>query len=300
MRRPIRPPTFVTWSMTDGYVLRGRLWPSPVPAADLGILYLHGIQSHGGWFEGSAGRLAERVGPVLLPDRRGSGLNAAARGDAPSAQRWLADLDELADWMEREHAVRRFGVVGVSWGGKLAALWALRHPHRVTHVLLIAPGLFPRVDIGWRARLRVAWSLVTRPTREFPVPLDDPALFTDNPAGRQFIADDPLKLTHVTARFLLASSQLDRRLRRVARGALRAETTLLLAEHDRIIHNAPTVTWLRRVAAAEPSVDTWPGAAHTLEFESDVAALDRRLEAWAARLSAGNATGRLPGGYKGI
>ena len=283
MRRPLRPPEFRSWSMSDGYVLRGRWWPATTPVPGVGILYLHGIQSHGGWFEGSAGRLAAAC-PVLLPDRRGSGLNEPARGDTPSATRWLADLDELATWMEREHAIHRLGVVGVSWGGKLAALWAAGNPRRVTHLLLIAPGLFPRVDIGWWARLRVAWSLITKPTRTFPIPLNDPALFTDNPAGRQFIAADPLKLTHATARFLWASSRLDHGLRRLPPGGLAAETTLLLAERDRIIRNAPTAAWPAARSARQPTVVTVSAAAHTLEFEADPTAYDRLLDEWAQRL----------------
>lgn len=285
MRRPLRPPEFRSWSMSDGYVLRGRWWPATTPLPGVGVLYLHGIQSHGGWFEGSAGRLAATC-PVLLPDRRGSGLNEPARGDTPAATRWLADLDELAEWMQREHAIHRLGVVGVSWGGKLAALWAARHPRRVTHLLLIAPGLFPRVDIGWRARLRVAWSLCGQPSRPFPIPLNDPALFTDNPAGRQFIVDDPLKLTHATARFLWSSSRLDRWLGRLPPGVLAAETTLLLAERDRIIRNAPTVAWLTVRCARQPTVVTLPAAAHTLEFEADPTAQDRLLDEWAQRLTA--------------
>lgn len=285
MRHPPRPPEFRSWSMSDGYVLHGRWWPATTPAPDVGILYLHGIQSHGGWFEGSAGRLAAAC-PVLLPDRRGSGLNEPARGDTPAAARWLADLDELAEWMEREHAIHQFGVVGVSWGGKLAALWAARHPRRVTHLVLIAPGLFPRVDVGWWARLRVAWSLLVQPTRPFPIPLNDPALFTDNPAGRQFIVDDPLKLTHATARFLWASSRLDHWLRRLPRGGLAAETTLLLAERDRIIRNAPTAAWLIARCARQATVVTLPAAAHTLEFEADATAYDRLLDEWVRRLTA--------------
>lgn len=284
MRRPLRPPEFRSWSMSDGYVLRGRWWPATTPEPGVGILYLHGIQSHGGWFEGSAGRLAATC-PVLLPDRRGSGLNSSARGDTPSAGRWLADLDELAEWMEHEHAIHRLGVVGVSWGGKLATLWAARNPRRVTHLLLIAPGLFPRVDIGWWARLRVAWSLFVQPTRPFPIPLNDPALFTDNPAGRQFIADDALKLTHATARFLWASSRLDWWLRRLPPGGLAAETTLLLAEHDRIIRNAPTAAGLAARSVRQTTVITLPAAAHTLEFEADPAAYDRLLDGWARRLT---------------
>ena len=269
--------------MSDGYELRGRFWPSNQGQCDCGILYVHGIQSHGGWFEWSAAQLARSGSPVLLTDRRGSGLNQAARGDTPTMARWLDDLDELADGLRRECGCAHVGIVGVSWGGKLALAWALRRPQLAARVLLIAPGVFPMIDVGLLERLRIGLALLTKPQSEFRIPLDDPALFTDSPAGRTFIANDPLKLTHATARFLYASVQLDRVLRRAAAGALQADTTLILAGRERIVRNAVTFAWLQRLAVHMPTVHTLPDAAHTLEFEPDVAVLGELLQAWTSK-----------------
>lgn len=283
MRTPLTSPEFRSWPVSDGYELRGRVWPPAQTPVPLAILYVHGIQSHGGWFEWSASCLASAGLPVLLVDRRGSGLNPAARGDAPAATRWLDDLDELADWARRAWHVQNFAVVGVSWGAKPAVAWALRRPECVRRVLLIAPGLFPAVDIGLFARLRIAAALLTDPRRVFPIPLDDPALFTDNPAGRAFIADDALKLTCATARFLYESARLDRQLTRAAPHSLSADTLLVLAGRDRIIRNAPTVAWLQRIAARPPTVHHFPAAAHTLEFEPDPTPFGELVRQWARR-----------------
>jgi len=87
--------------MSDGYALAGRIWTPEVPAGGGDhagtpahandatvrwpmrvILYLHGIQSHGGWFEWSASRLAAAGHIVLLapagqwPEYRGSRSHA--------------------------------------------------------------------------------------------------------------------------------------------------------------------------------------------------------------------------------
>ncbi len=282
MRTPLTPPQFRSWIVSDGYELRGRVWQPTGSGTPLVAVYAHGIQSHGGWFEWSASVLAEAGLGVVLADRRGSGLNRAARGDTAAAPRWLDDLDELSDWARHEWDTQRFAAVGVSWGGKLAVGWALRRPERVARVLLIAPGVFPAVDVGLRARLRIGLSLLTDPQRAFPIPLDDPALFTDNPAGRAFIADDPLKLTHATARFLFESARLDRRLRGSAPRSLSATTTLLLAERDRIVRNAPTVAWLRRLAVHPPDIHLLADAAHTLEFEPDPGPFRALLAGWGA------------------
>lgn len=280
MRAPETPPEFCHWSLSDGYILRGRVWRAAGRAAPLGIVYLHGIQSHGAWFEWSASVLAAAGCPVILPDRRGSGLNDAERGDAPAGQRWLQDLDELADWARRELGVERFGLVGVSWGGKLAAAWARRRAERVERLLLIAPGIFPAVDVGPLVKLRVGLSLLRGGRGMFEIPLSDPALFTDNPAGRAFITRDARKLTHVTARFLWCSRQLDRELAGIAPGGLNVTVTLALAGRDRIIRNRPTAAWLRRVSAQTPVIKEFTDSAHTLEFETDVSAFAAGLRRW--------------------
>jgi acylglycerol lipase len=269
--------------MGDGYVIQGRVWPPPAGSRPaVAFIYVHGIQSHGGWFEWSASLLAQTGHAVLLPDRRGSGLNRRSPGDTPSAERWLADIDELAHWLETQYAIKRFGVVGVSWGGKLAIAWALRNSGRVERLLLVAPGLFPAVDIGVIGRLRVGLALLSGGRRRFPIPLDDPRLFTDNPAGRAFINDDPLKLTHATARFLRQSSKLDRQLAKAAPGSLRVPVALALAARDRIIRNHRTEQWLRRSAARPPVVRVF-SAAHTLEFENSVTAFEGFIRQWAGQ-----------------
>ena len=266
--------------MRDGYIVGGRVWRPGGNQPERAILYLHGIQSHGGWFEWSAAQLATGRSLVILPDRRGSGVNAQARGDTPAARRWLEDLDEIAAWATREFGVRRFWVVGVSWGGKLAVAWTLKQSERVERVLLIAPGFFPGVDVGVWARIQIGLAMLTRPARLFPIPLNDPALFTEHPAGQRFIADDPLKLTHATARFFYESARLDRQLARVRPRSLQAEITLALAGRDRIIRNTPTQAWLAKVAVRAPAVHTFPAASHTLEFEPDLAPFAALLERW--------------------
>lgn len=266
--------------MSDGYVLRGRVWPASAGAAAGAAIYLHGIQSHGGWFEWSASVLARHGCAVVLPDRRGSGLNQVDRGDTPDWQRWLLDIDELASWTRGEFGTRRVDLVGVSWGGKPALAWALRHADRVGRLLLVGPGLFPAVDVGLRRRFQIGRALLSGGRRPVAIPLDDPALFTDNPVAREFIAADPLKLTHATARFFWHSRRLDRDLLRTPGGALGCETTLLLAGRDRIIRNEPTEAWVRRVAGNRARVVEFAEAAHTLEFAADETHYRNLLDRW--------------------
>jgi alpha-beta hydrolase superfamily lysophospholipase len=272
-------PELTHWRLSDGYDCSGRVWMPGADRAQQVIVYLHGIQSHGGWFVESAQRLAENGGAVVLPDRRGSGLNEKQRGHTSSIERWLVDLDEITDWARRRFACERFSIVGVSWGGKLAAAWALRRPERVARLLLIAPGVFPAVDIGLTARLRIGASLTAGGQARFEIPLSDPALFTDNVERQAFIERDQLKLTHATARFLYCSRRLDVQLQRLRAGALQTPATLLLAQADRIIRNDRTRAWAERVFGQKPEIHCLPSA-HTLEFCANPADFFSIIETW--------------------
>src|SRR5436853_454610 len=77
------------------------------------------------------------------------------------------------------------------------------------------------------------------PDNLFPIPLDDPELFTATPRWQSFVRDDPRSLRRATARLLVASVFLDIAARRSV-GHVRVPVLLLLAGKDRIIDNART------------------------------------------------------------
>jgi alpha-beta hydrolase superfamily lysophospholipase len=225
------------------------------------ILMLHGIQSHGGWYLNSCGQLADAGFGVLLPDRRGSGLNPIDRGDAPSFRRLLDDVAELMQTISPPRIL-----VGISWGGKLAVAFQRRHPGLTDGLVLITPGLCQRVGLSFIQRLRVAASRFVAPRRSFPIPLNEPELFTANPEKLEFIRDDPYALRRATARLLFESARMTVYNHWAVRH-VSVPTLLLLAEHDRIIDNSKTRRRAERFACRDVTIHEFPGASHTLEFE---------------------------------
>lgn len=268
-----------TWRASDGYCGRWRLYEPGGPRfAD--VIYLHGIQSHGGWYRQSCRSLAQLGCRVGFLDRRGAGLNFTARGDAPSWQRLVDDLFEFRQQFVTDPP-RPCVLLAVSWGAKVATAAAARWPWLFAGLILIGPGFFPKIRPSLFERGRIALSRVFRPTRQFPIPLNDPELFTASPAWQQFIRHDPLALHTATARLLVASVLLDRHLRRLA-PRLSVPTLLLTAEHDRIIRNKPTRKWLATWACRDLSFREIPGGHHTLEFEPDFMAWFSLLQNWLA------------------
>lgn len=262
-------PESVALTYSDGCAAYARYW-QPASAVRGAVLYLHGIQSHGGWFEMSAAALAEAGMHVLLPDRRGSGRNQFERGHARSAGRLLKDEAEGIAWLKAKAGTQKVSLVGVSWGGKLALAAAMRQPEEIENLVLAAPGLFPQVDLPGRQKLAVGVCAAVQPRRQFAIPLDEPELFTGNPQRQAFIRDDPLRLRTATARFLAASRMLDIQIRRQA---TRCEwpfgITFLLAGREQIIDNERTKQFARRLRCRSRRIVEHTKAAHTLEFEAD-------------------------------
>ncbi len=255
-----------TFRATDGYRFFYRHYPA-VGRPRGRIVFLHGIRSHGGWYGRSCEAFAVAGYDVFFLDRRGSGLNTAHRGDTPNFRRLLDDVAEFTLELRRTQPWLPIHLAGISWGGKLAVGLPYRKPGLVSSLVLLCPGLCPKVGPSLGQRIAIGRARVRNPGKLFPIPLSEPELFTGSPEWQQFIDANPHDLRQATARFLFGSTSLDMYLKRAAK-RVTVPSLLLLAEHDRIIDNART----REFVAAfptKPSVIDYAGAHHTLEFEPD-------------------------------
>lgn len=273
-------PELVRFAGRDGYRFAVRRWPVDEPRAN--VVCLHGIVSHGGWYLGSGRALARAGCSVHFIDRRGSGLNLQCRGDVPSWETWLDDVESYLAALPRE--TPRV-LLGISWGGKLATAIARRAGPSIDGLVLACPGLHARQQPGVlkRAAVGIANSLPLRSVRA-PIPLRDPALFTDQPQAQRLIREDPLALWSVTMRFAYEDLKLTRYA--LAAGStlctptLCTPTLLILAGRDRIVDNARTRRYFSRIGSEQKRLVEIADAAHTVEFHSDPAPYWRALSDW--------------------
>lgn len=263
----------------DGYPLKYRLFHANGETKAT-VIFVHGIQSHGGWYESSCKALAKAGYRVLFLDRRGSGLNESARGDSPS---FRTLLDDLADFIQDQRSqlpqTMKLYLGGISWGGKIVLGLETRRPGMVDGFMLIAPGFCPKVQPSRKERIKIALSRVTNPRKLFNIPLNDPELFTGNPVAQKFLREDPLALRQATARFLLDSVRLDLYLRIFPR-KVPAPVLLVLAGHDRIIDNEKTRKFVQATVSGPLQVVEYPEAHHTLEFEPEPGRYIQDMLAW--------------------
>ncbi len=265
----------------DGVPLHYRTWipTGRRPAASL--IFLHGIASHSAWFSETAVHLADRGIAVYAPDRRGSGLSGGPRGHVASYEQALDDLDLFRALAAKEAAP--IYLAGSSWAARLAIASAARSQDGLAGLLLLGPGLFPRVDLSIGQKLAVLFYHRTRPAHDLHIPLvpDD---YTRNPAYLDYIRRDAYRLLSASSRFFWETHRLDRARDRLAAG-LSLPILLQIGESDQIMDTAATCAWLQRLGAPDRTSVVYRGAAHTLDFEPEptVRAYRADLVGWLRR-----------------
>ena len=264
--------------LADGYRGSFYCWDGQRDASDC-LLYLHGIESHAGWFTESAGLVNSRGWPVVFAERRGSGLNSEDRGHARSYRQLLGDVFCAARYCQHRWPVCRVHLAGVSWGGKLALAAALKRPELFASLTMITPGIFPRVSLSGKQKRAVLFKHLFKPKAMLPVPLEEASLFTDNPEQINFIENDELRLQQASVSFFWASYCLDKFIKRKGH-RLVVPVHLLLAGQDRIIDSEKTRVWFGRCSAPAKELSEFPDSAHTLEFARDNSGFLEAFAGW--------------------
>jgi len=129
-----------------------------------------------------------RYNSYIRYDERGCGLSDQNPPEF-SFDAWMSDLETVVDSL----GIDKFDLLGVSQGGAVATAYAVRHPERVSHLILY--GSYAR---GWGKRVGLALSPEELETREAMHKLIALGWGQDNPAFRQmftslFIPDGGLE-----------------------------------------------------------------------------------------------------------
>jgi proline iminopeptidase len=72
---------------------------------------------------------------LIYYDQRGGGRSPVSRDVPVGWREQVADLEALRE----QWGLQQLAIVGYSWGGLLALLYALEHPDRVSHLALVSP-----------------------------------------------------------------------------------------------------------------------------------------------------------------
>jgi alpha-beta hydrolase superfamily lysophospholipase len=261
----------------DGTRLHASLFPSPRPRA--GLLLVHGLQSHAGWFEASdtARELAEAGVTGLAYDRRGSGASDGAAGHADSADEFLMDLGAAVAALRRElgpdvplHALAN------CFGTRALLPYAAEHPHAFRSLILTAPAthMSRRASYGLLRKLRILFA----PSHSYvPTPLHDRDFVSAGP-WLDWIRADARSLRYVTAGFLRSANRLTQRME-AAIPRLRVPLLVVLSRCDVLVDNrAIRERFFAPYAGPKEIVEY--DTDHYVDFTGARPDFERRLEAW--------------------
>lgn len=239
----------------DGHHLFVRHWPS-AKGNDVALL-VHGVESHSGWFVPVGERLATLGLAALAFDRQGWGQSAGKRGHLANVTHALAELEATRAWLARKYA--RVHLVGLSWGGLLAAVARDVSKPPFASVTLLVPALYPKK----RPHLGSLIAGLLGANRPIPLTIgvED---FARDPEIQRFIREDTLRMTAVSPAFIKTTFSLLRTTRRQFRRDSRTPTSMLLAQNDPLMDTPRTEAFAQDHVV---TVHVLPDTVHSLVLE---------------------------------
>jgi acylglycerol lipase len=255
-----------TYASTDGAALGYVSYDNA--GAKTALVYLHGIESHSGWFAKAATLLRDRGYAVYCLDRRGSGLNRENRGfvsgHVDSYKTLLADIHAFIQPLRNRYD--SVFLLGVSWGGKLALGYGLSHPEDINGLVLITPGIRALVDVSLFTKLKILVFSQTQPLEPIAIPIKT-EMFTTTAQNLAFIQDDPLRLKYATARFFFESHRFDGYIdSRISN--LRLPIQLFLAGGDTLIDNKGVLQVLEQGGQDKLEIVTYEDQTHSIQLDA--------------------------------
>lgn len=248
------------------------------------IIYLHGIESHAGWFDQAAIALIQQGFVVHAMDRRGSGLNRQDMGlTAGHIDDMTTFSHDIKSFIEQQEFEQPPIIIGLSWGGKLAIQFDILHPDQASALVLITPGLVSKVDAPWYQKLGIGVSYLFSPTTQFSLPIE-PDMFTTTPFYLDYIKTDPLSNKTASAAFLINSVRMDSQIADNI-GQVSAPILLFLAGQDRIIDNQAVEALLAKTQSIDFKTVNYPEQTHSIQFDKSKQMV-KDITTWVQQLEA--------------
>jgi alpha-beta hydrolase superfamily lysophospholipase len=239
-------------------------------------VYLHGLESHTGWFSNLAEYLNSKAINVYAFDRRGSGLNKAGAGNFYS-RRLAGDLNIFLDLVKKEHPESKIFLIGLCLGGKIAVDFFYYHYNHPNGLILISPSLKNRLKFSLRDKL----SILFKPNSVLKVPIKD-TMFTSNEKYLKYIGKDSLRLRYIPAQHLLEIARMGRRLK-AASGNIKLPVLLMLAGIDEIIDTHSCRKWCENLPSTDKTIKFYKDYHHILTFEPKADEVMEDIVLWIKR-----------------
>lgn len=263
-----------SYCASDGRKLFYRAWNGSKNKTPC-LIFIHGIESHSGWFTEVGEKLTGLGLEVYALDRRGSGLNKEGRGDLVDFHRLAQDIDDF--FSQKELRDRRCILAGLCWGAKTVLYFSLYYPEKISKIIFVTPGFKTKLHIPFVKKYKWLLALVFAPHARLALPIE-PAMFTDDQGYLNRIKKDNLRIKNITARFFKENLRLERAIKN-SEARVDIPCLLSLAEKDEIIDNSGVTRFLKEYFK-NLEINTYHGCKHGLFFEPRRAEVMQDLANW--------------------
>jgi len=206
-------------------------------------------------------------------DRRGTGLNEGNRGDAPSREILISDLQGI---IENEDRGLPIFLAGWSWGAVPVVIAAHQLGRKLAGLIFLAPGLFPSAAIKQAVRREIIACRGFEPDFACLQSPLTPEMFSDREKVLNFIREDALTQRVFTPRFFRIAGEMS-----IAAHASLPELSqpvlLLLAERDETADNLQTLEAFQRLPKALLTTASL-NCRHGMQFEHPHEIVSRILQ----------------------
>jgi pimeloyl-ACP methyl ester carboxylesterase len=215
--------------------------------------------------------------PDLAATRTTYALDALGDAGLSVQNRAISDAADQADWLDQALAqlpVRSVHLLGHSFGGWLAANYAVRHPERVQTLSLLDP-VFVFQGLRWRVYL------ISLPASLPFLPRSWRTRMLSTIGGGPVQPDEPVArmISEATEHFAV-KLPLPERLTGAQLRGLHMPVYAALAGRS-VMHNGAHAANVARAEIPDPTIELWSDATHSLPMEQ-AATLDRTILAFMA------------------
>ena len=263
-----------TYKAQDGQDLKYRKWEG---FGDV-LIYLHGVESHSGWFSDFALLLNRSGFTVYGLDRRGSGLNEYKKGDCEDYRLFFDDIDVFLRFAREENPSKRVYLIGICWGALLAVDYIADSPESVDGLVLLSPAIFRKVELPAHKRFAAIIASRLLPGLKFDIPIRD-TMFTRSRRYLGLIRSDELRLRRLTARFFREILKMEEAYRSLNH-RIDMPLITLLAGTDEIVDNVMVTKWFETITSADKTLRILSDCHHVMPFDDKPEELTGIIADW--------------------
>ncbi len=239
------------------------------------LILLHGHGEHSGRYLKFFSSLQDMGFSIGTFDFRGCGLSSGEPAYVNCFEDYLADVTHFLGFLETRFKVQGpIQLFGHSMGGLVATMWAVKHPEKVSKLILSSP-LFgiPKQEL-FKGLIKILNSMIPGFVIKNPV---QPFCLTHDAREIEEYKKDELIRKRITVRLVHEMLKCISILQ-TQEISVPFPVYILMAEKDYVVSPQATRKFFEKLRAPQKEIESFPGFFHEIFNESEQARVFGRLK----------------------